>query len=487
MKLSKISMIMVIVIFFAIPAILVSGCNGTPTASPVTGYLIMNPPPDSDKPLPVPAGDKSCWMHSAANLLAVAGYGNGTTVQARADDIFADMNAQYGTANPGWPSAALQWWLASANNTWTTNPYTVVTLVGNTNCTPWANANGARVIGNELRLANPVSVAIRWPLNGPGCSGGHAITAVGDNDTSITALTNNPAQVQITDSDTDNGGNIQNYTFDAYTNPNPGGANEGNGWYINYGNNHPYFIDIVTLSPTTTGTGTSTVHVVGSYKIQQTSAKAADDLHYKVGTDVDILSYRTWLDWPGTPTITENQPIRELTVDWDLSEKPVPQNTWVVISTEFIESTYNSIYYKDVYFTYPTGDMYKLPNMSWVIDTPIIDNAERIPNVIGGYVIGRFDVFGPDETDEPVLQYRFIHEYLYNQKPEFHTFRIIGDEGYEVANIQFGHSYGYISEKELWEFEDWMNKESEIYKLGEEPITIEINWEGQLPYPEGLE
>jgi hypothetical protein len=91
----------------------------------------MDPAPDSDKPLPVPAGDNSCWLHTAANMLAGAGYGTGTTVQARADDIWADMNSNYGTANGGWIDTALQWWLQSANNAWTANPCTVVTVYGN--------------------------------------------------------------------------------------------------------------------------------------------------------------------------------------------------------------------------------------------------------------------------------------------------------------------------------------------------------------------
>jgi hypothetical protein len=73
----------------------------------------------------------------------------------------------------------------------------------------------------------------------------------------------------------------------------------------------------VTLTRTTKGTAVNGVMVTGSYQIHQSSEELATDLHYRVGMDVDILTYRTWLDWigAGIPTITEAQPRHELTVD----------------------------------------------------------------------------------------------------------------------------------------------------------------------------
>ena len=44
-----------------------------------TTYLKMNPPPDADKPNP--ANDLSCWLATASNMLAGAGYGNGLVVR----------------------------------------------------------------------------------------------------------------------------------------------------------------------------------------------------------------------------------------------------------------------------------------------------------------------------------------------------------------------------------------------------------------------
>jgi hypothetical protein len=463
---------------------LISGCNPIPPAVPVAPYMKMNPPPDSNKPLPPPSNDNSCYMHTAANMLAAAGYGTGTTVQARVDDIWTDMNAHFGIANTGWMDTALQWWLGSTNNTWTTNPYTVVTLTGNKTKVPWADANGAQTIANELRSCNMVGLSLSKPT-GHGGAGGHAITAWGDDSTSIAALTTNPTGLRVTDSDTDSGGAVQAYTYDAYTNPNPGGPNEGNGWYFNEGTPHPFIKHICTLSPTSGPYGPNSVRVTGSYKIHQANELQASDLHYRVGTDVDILTYRTWLDWEGTPTITESQPRRELTVDWDLSQKKVPYCTWVTISTEFVEPSWNYITYNDVQFTYPDGKYVKFPDLAWKMETPVVEKAEAIPNITGGYVIGSFDIFDPRNPSEPAVRYRLVHQYAYNQSPEFHTFILSGTSGFNVTNLRFGHSYGYPTAEELWKFENWMTRVDKTYTTSEKGTEIAIDWKGQLPYPEG--
>ncbi len=291
-------------LIFPLISIFLSSCGTiTPTvapANPTTGYMKMQPPADSDKPLPVPSGDGSCWLHTASNMLAGAGYGNGSTLQERATDIWNDMDTNYRQPNGnflgGWPPSAIQWWLASTNNTWTaTNPYTLVSTYGSGKMAPWANANGAMTVANELRSCNMVGLAIRWP-NGSGGQGGHAITLWGDEQTDANPLTINPGELRVTDSDTDIGGDVQAYTYDAFNNPNPGGLNEGNGWYFNaYGGNHPYISAAFAFSRTTAGAGANSARVTGSYKIQNTSEQAASDLHYKVGTDVDILTYRTYL------------------------------------------------------------------------------------------------------------------------------------------------------------------------------------------------
>ena len=113
--------------------------------------------------------------------------------------------------------------------------------------------------------------------------------------------------------------------------------NSSNGSYIKH---------IVTLTHTQGFNGHSTVRVAGSYSIQQTAETPASDLHYRIGTDMDILTYLTQIDRLGTPTIIEADPRRELTVDWVFSDA-VPWGEWVVIYTEFVEKLRNSNSYYD--------------------------------------------------------------------------------------------------------------------------------------------
>ena len=460
-------------------------------------YMKMDPPPDVDK-----AGgggtDNSCWMATASNMLAGAGYGTGTDVQARADEIYSEMVANYGIANGGWADVALSWWLSSANNTWSaTNPYTIVTVYGNKTRVPWVDANGAQFIGNELRRCQFLGLSISWPTSGSSGSGGHAITAWGDNMGSGT-LSTNPVSVMVTDSDRDTGGDVQTWDYDDYTNPNPAGFNNGNGWYFDYSTNHPFIKHIITLCPTDDPSDNElTQKVVGSYRIHQSVEDvAATDLHYRVRTDVDILSYKTTIDWTDkvSPTITEGTPRRSITVDWDLKEHAIEYCTWVTITTEFVLPRYNAIFYDDVHFTYPATydptihELHKKPDLYWWLKTPVLIRADQIPNVTGGYVVASFDVINPvlSGNQQLVGEYRLIHQYSYDQNPEMHEFLLAGTEGYSVENLRFGHTYGYPSTMELWKFEDWMTVvEDTSYFLGEEPLNIQVDWEGKLPYPEG--
>jgi hypothetical protein len=464
-------------------------------ASASCTYMKMAPPPDADKAfLP---GNDSCYLATASNLLAGAGYGTGDTVQARTDEIYGEMIAEFGVVGGGWTDAALTWWLGSTENTWPDNPYTVVNVYGYKDPRyPWDEPDGAQTIGNELRSCNFVGLSISWPDATPGAIGqrGHAITGWGDNLGRSSTLSFNPTEVRVTDSDRDVGGDdVQVWNYDAYNNPNPGGANEGDGWYFDYSPDHPYIKHIAVLSPTETAAGNRMAQtVVGSYKIHQDNQTAATDLHYTVGTDVEILSYWTGIDWDedATPSIEEADPRRSLDVEWDLTANPIPFCNWVTITTEFVLPRWNAITYSDVQFTYPKGlKPEKVAGIGWRLDTPSIENPTAIPNVTGGYVIGAFDIIDPDQPEERALvgEYRFIHQYGFDQTPEEHLLTIAGQSGLYATNLRLGHSYGLPSKKQkLWKFEDWMTEEPEArYELGDKPVEIRVDWTGQLPYPEG--
>jgi len=454
-------------------------------------WMKMDPPPDVDKSAHGHTGTGTCWLATAANMLAGAGYGTGATVQARADNIYNQLVAHFGTSG-GWTDTALSWWLGSSHNTDPGNPYDVVTVYGNKTRTPWTNSNGAKFIGNELRRCQMAGLSISWPRTSSGGSpsGGHAIACWGDSGSEGT-LTSNPSQVIVVDSDRDTGGDVQKYTYDSYTNPNPSGHDEGNGWYINYSTNHPFIKHIITLCPTDNpGDHTRTQKVTGSYRIHQNNRKMrATDLHYRVGTDVDILSYKTTINWStaNKPVISEyGSPPRNLTVDWDLRDNPVPYCTWVTITTEFVVPTWNAISYSDVYFTYPEiGILF--PSFRWEIYTPIIDKPTAYESVSGGYVVGSFDLVDiKGEQPEVLGEYRFMHEYDFDQDPEQHQFQLMPVEamGYYVANIRLGHSYGQLAEEELWAFDDWITRVPEM-RLLDQQVVLSVDWEGRLPYPQG--
>jgi hypothetical protein len=183
------------------------------------------------------------------------------------------MISHFGTANGGWADTAISWWLGSVNNTSTNNPYTLVTVYGNKDRMPWANANGPKDFGAYLRSCSFIGVSISWPA-ATGGYGGHAVTGWGDNGpNNNNALSYNPSQLRLTDSDdNDSSGPTHVYTYDSYTNPNPGGDNNGNGWYINYSTPHPFIKHIVTLSPVKNAQGVPLIQrVLGTYKLYQTA------------------------------------------------------------------------------------------------------------------------------------------------------------------------------------------------------------------------
>jgi len=476
-------------------------------------YLKMNPPPDVDKVFHHHGNASSCWVAAAANMLAGAGYGDGDNVQERADDIYdemcADANISCCRGCYGWADTALRVWLASDDNKWKdSNPYTVVTVHAadpdcKVNRNPWADPNLPMFIGNKLRKCNMLRLSILKPNK----TCGHAITAWGDNRDS-NDLTVNPTRVKVTDSDSPYNitGDVQTYTYDDYDNPNPEGSNQGVGWYINYNYseaNHRYIDNVVTLAPsnfiTWPFTLAATWKAVGSYKIKQDSATDATDLHYRVGSDGPILSYRTSISWDNNdvpPGIGENKsPPTRITVDWDLSDNPVPDGNEVTITTEFVLPVaaiiVNTMDHNSVRFTYPADGLDK-PGFGWLMTSLKLATPVE-PNATGGYIIGAFDIYdNPGGGEQDIVgRYRFINEYLYDEDPEHHDFVLNGtpQTGYWVGNFRFGHSYALLDDQALWQFSNWLPftpPAPYIYQLipgGVPPMNI--SWEGLLPYPKG--
>ncbi len=470
-------------------------------------YMKMNPPPDINKADYGHDTEETltCWLANAANMLAGAGYGNGNTVQKRADDIYKQMVAEYadqqGNISSGWTDKAIEWWIyESGLNIWPENPYRYVDTNGYTDPKPWDEPDGPDIIANHLRACNFIGVSISLETGW-----GHVFTAWGDEIGGIRTpyLNLNPKTLRVTDSEPYHEGLVQVYTYGEYENPNPGGTNVGPGWYFDYFPEdltqteplpHPFIKHIIILHPVDKFAGPGPIiKVVGSYLIHQTDSLPATDLHYKINSEAEILSYNTIITSTkeNHPSIIESQPERKkLDVTWDLSDAPVPECNWINITTELILPEDAPMEYDDVHFTYQTtARLGAFPFLWWKVQTQPLENAEAIPNVKGGYVIGSFDILEGSEhvpDQKPIAKYRFIRRYPYNRSPNDHVFVLKGKEGFHIKNVRFGHSYGILDAEELWDFKDWNTaKSTEIYPLSGEPIRIPIVWETMLTYPKG--
>ena len=74
--------------------ILLSAIAGLCLTTAVFGdWMKVADPPDVDKDEPGEFYD--CWLVTAANMLAAAGYGTKSTVQARAEEIFEQLQDKY--------------------------------------------------------------------------------------------------------------------------------------------------------------------------------------------------------------------------------------------------------------------------------------------------------------------------------------------------------------------------------------------------------
>jgi hypothetical protein len=499
-----------LIISFFIVFVVVLTASGLALAD----WLKTNNPPDVDKVQHQHGNASSCWIAAAANMLAGAGYGDGSTPQQRADDIYdelcSDPNIDHNLISCcqgclGWADTALKAWLNSPCNKWKqTNPYKIVTVHGPPNCkvdrNPWQKPDLPMFVANELRKCNMVRLSIIKPDK----TCGHELPVWGDEGTSD-LFTTNPTKLKITDSESlfNITGSVQTYTYDDYNNPNPGGSNQGVGWYFNYyysEDNHRYIDNIVTLSDTSYDMNTimlgGSKKFLASYKIHQDRADAnALSLRYKVLSG-SILSYRTTIDWDNNdvpPSITEvNSPPDELRVYWNLSGNPVPHCNDVTITTEVVlpwvwgTGIFNPISYADVNFGYFDISLLK-PSFGWRMTSP---GKTAEPNATGGYVIGSFEIFTDPTGTNRVGQYRFIYEYGYDQNPEYHEFYLEAPpQTYFVGNFRFGHSYTFLDDESVWQFTGpWR---TEAYPPPPGPLPplmgtigpIVLNWAGQLPYP----
>ncbi|MHB9071080.1 MAG: hypothetical protein ACYC54_12025 [Sedimentisphaerales bacterium] len=465
-------------------------------------WLKMDPPPDVDKRTHNHNNTSTCWLATASNMLAGAGYGTGVTPQQRADSIYNQMVATHGTGS-GWADFAITTWLKSSYNTQKgTNPYTVVTVYGYKTATPYLhNPHGSgfnitddlpQFIGNELRVCQMLGISLSW-----GPNTGHIITCWGDSG-DANSLTSNPSDIMVTDSDgMDWYGDIQTYKYNKFW---------GVGWYTNYGSgNSPYIKHIVTLCATDVNDPNAvlTQKIVGSYQRLNPSSISADKILHMLTSNNTILTYKTTVDAcdPVLEFFYELNQRKYLLGKWDVSSHPIAQGQPVTVTTEAVlpydpnAVVANKLTNFILTLGYPAPEPNSSsPGFSFGIDSVKLPGSVDMiePNQTGGYVIGAFSIFADMFGQVPVGEFRFCSEYQAFENPETHTFVLEAGETVEptfVGNFRFGHSYGLLKNQLLWDYGEWRTIEQRIEPLDMQspPIIVAIDWTGTglLPYPQG--
>ncbi len=462
-------------------------------------YTKMSSPPDVDKYFHGHSGSNSCWMATAANMLAAAGYGTGATVQARADAIYLQMIGNWSIQTPGWPDAAIQWWLSSGHNNWPTNPYIWIGVRGNRELNiSWSNSAVPQIIGNKIRKCEYAGVAFFWT----GYNTGHVTPVWGDEGRTAEnydwQIQNNPTKIIMSDSDRgdaqDGKQDLQNYTY-TYTT-----LSGKKAWTLNYGGPgglDPWIRCISTLARSTIDpqtTYTRRQRIIGSYKVTKPGIiPDATKLHYVVGPQSGtLLLYDTYIDWDtnSTPKVVPSIGTpKELTVDWDLSDNPVPFGATVTITTEMGSADGGGIWYKNVGFP---GIYANIPDFGMdAIHNQLGSNPfdPNDPDMTGGYIYGSMNITDGDGNNG---EFRFVKGYDYDQDPEWHNVIVSphpeATEVYQISNLRFGHAYGLPDDtNSLWEFSEWWSFFPGPYELipTGPPHEFELNWAGHglLPYP----
>ncbi|MFA6135078.1 MAG: PEP-CTERM sorting domain-containing protein [Phycisphaerae bacterium] len=205
------------------------------TALPAGAYDVYKYSQIGQPPDPVPdvnklggAQDNSCWLATAANMLAGAGWGlSDKTAQQNGDAIYGQLTGHFGTACGGMEERAINWWLLNygynpdavdANYYRPTLTYNDVTHVDRT-----LTAADYDFLLNELTRCQYVGVSFVVP----GQELGHAMTLVGGNYSSFHVP---PGGLQASvwhDSDKTLGVNGDDPHANVWRNAN-------NDWYVNY-------------------------------------------------------------------------------------------------------------------------------------------------------------------------------------------------------------------------------------------------------------
>ncbi len=460
------------------------------------GYLSINPPPDAE--IAFPEGNNASWLTSAANMLAGAGYGEGNNIQDRAQNIYYDLEAQFGLKQKGWTDAALSWWLASSNNEWPENPYKIVLVYGNKYpIKPWANPDGAYLIASKIRQNEFVAASISWPSdNGGSGSGGHVLNCWGDDLGPNIRRGESPAHLRVTDNFRGDGGIVQTYKYDAYLHPNHNGQNAGAGWYISYDENHPFIKNIITLSEVKRKTKLKNImQYAASLHIQTNGQENLSGISYQFTDAIGLPVFSSQIRGNNRkneriieqPSIQIQTDTAFIQMKFNKIDTDKPQD--LIINTKSAIANSDKIQIKRINYINRNDEMIRAcPDIGLKISSPKVLRPEKKAGFCGGYIVGsmRIEIADTLANDSLTLAlFSFISQYNFDENPEQHMITIDLPAGYFIEDLKFGHSYGWIEPDSLSKFKFWLDELPGTFKLKGDSLVINMNWKGKLPYPPG--
>jgi hypothetical protein len=407
------------------------------------------------------------------------------------------MVEHYGTENDGWTDAALQWWLTSKYNEWPENPYRQVTVIGNkAPLAPWLNPEGSALIANLLREGTVVSASISWPVpESPGSfRGGHVLNCWGDDKGENKNPEIFPAHLRVTDCYRNKGGIIQTYTYDEFIKPLQG-SDIRKGWYFAYDANQPMIKHIILLSRISTpANGSQSLQSRICLALTNEMQTRADKLSLEYFHSQPVLQCEAQVSLQEKRIVTgktlkESMQQNAMTFEWDFNRNDLLSGFGFALEVESSGAwdAWNGL--RNAYLADKQGkNSMALPDFEYKVEGAPVRPRYQTSNATGGYhvfslVFSRQDSIGIDTTSS-------IHAHLLKQYPPFinpeePVIHIINPTGYVLSAIKAGHSYGYLSSRELEEFTSWSDTIEPVQNLPGDTITYSLNIPDLLPHPEG--
>ena len=350
----------------------------------------------------------SCWEAAAANMLAAAGYGNGSdgvngpNMQARAEGIYSQMVGYFGVGDilhsgGGDPATAAQWWLGSQWNTTPDNPYRNINVYGVDSSTPMK-------MSNWLRDGDMVVICYRYAPWYMSWGGNHIVNYWGDDGADDNYLTANPGKMLLTDSDrTAATQGRRGYVIDYNWHP----YNAKDGWTFDCLDQTPSWLGgpnyttgtllavTVLSSLTSRAESGQTTLITSSLRVQSARDAMATELDYNARAGVPVSGPpSTSIDYPTTdqPVLADlGNPSYGVSAKYTLTPNAGPYTSIKITTDAYVRAVKGTAWrtfgYDHVKFQYGDSVQTFTPPFYWKLFTPPSPDP-TVMNATGGDILG---------------------------------------------------------------------------------------------------